>query len=40
MSLMTALKQGLQQKLDEMLPVTTQLGSFERGEALESGFLI
>ena len=37
---LTALKEGLQRKLDEMLPVTTQLGSFSRQEAFESGFLI
>jgi len=36
-----ALKKALQQRLDEMLPVTTQLGSFgKRQEIVESGFLI
>ena len=36
-----ALKEALQARLDESLPVVTQLGSFGgKGEALESGFLI
>lgn len=36
-----ALKEALQGRLDESLPVFTQLGSFAgKGEALESGFLI
>ena len=30
----------LQGKLEEMLPMTTQLGSFERQEDFESGYLI
>ena len=37
---LTALKQGLQGKLEEMLPVTTQLGRFQRQEDMESGYLI
>ena len=37
---LTALQQGLQRRLDEMLPVTTQLMGFEHREELESGFLI
>ena len=36
-----ALKEALQARLDESLPVVTLLGSFGgKGEALESGFLI
>ena len=36
-----ALKKGLQQRLDEMLPVTTQLMGFTKEQdAVESGFLI
>lgn len=36
-----ALKEALQGRLEESLPVVTQLGSFSgRGEAVESGFLI
>ena len=36
-----ALKAALQQRLEEMLPVTTQLGSFGRSaEPVENGFLI
>ena len=36
-----ALKAALQQRLDEMLPVTTQLGGFGRSaEPVENGFLI
>ena len=36
-----ALKEALQARLDESLPVVTQLGGFGgKGEALESGFLI
>ena len=36
-----ALKEALQARLDESLPVVTQLGGFAgKGEALESGFLI
>ena len=36
-----ALKEGLQQRLDEMLPVTTQLMGFQQEkDAVESGFLI
>lgn len=36
-----ALKEALQCRLDESLPVVTQLGSFGgKGEAMESGFLI
>ena len=36
-----ALKEGLEQRLNEMLPVTTQLmGSTGKGEIVESGFLI
>lgn len=36
-----ALKKALQQRLDEMLPITTQLGSFgKQQEIVESGFLI
>ena len=36
-----ALKQGMQEKLDEMLPVTTQLTSYgKQKEIVESGFLI
>ena len=36
-----ALKTALEERLNEMLPVTTQLpGSTGRGESVESGFLI
>ena len=36
-----ALKEGLQQRLDEMLPITTQLMGFRKEpDAVESGFLI
>ena len=35
-----ALKQGMQQRLDEMLPMTTQLLSPRERETLESGYLI
>ena len=35
-----ALKKGMQEKLDQMLPVVTQLGGVGREEAVESGFLI
>ncbi len=36
-----ALKKALQQRLDEMLPLTTQLGGFGRNmESVENGFLI
>ena len=36
-----ALKEALQARLDESLPIVTQLGGFDRkGEEVESGFLI
>ena len=36
-----ALKNALEERINEMLPVTTQLpGSNSRGEIVESGFLI
>ena len=36
-----ALKEALQGRLDESLPITTQLGVFHgKGEEVESGFLI
>ena len=35
------LRKALQQRLDEMLPLTTQLGTFGKGnETVENGFLI
>ena len=35
------LRKALQQRLDEMLPITTQLGTFGKGnETIENGFLI
>ena len=37
---LTALKEGMQRKLEEMLPVTTQLGGSRCREAVETGYLI